>query len=233
LDVCFFAQSSFNFISMSSPPPKTAETGLEQAEAPNPTTPKPDVAVKDNAEAQAPTAPVSVPAPTDPKVLELIAMFPTIDVPVIELVLETSGGSVDRAIETLLGMTDPDFKPDELGNARVREEDVSSRTAREGHTDECRVSLTWTLSLLASCNWKMTRPLLVRLVVNNLSNDSTGMATSSCRISLEYLSVASIHLSSSLLVKAQRNLSIPSNSSSRAVTCLQECSWWRRSSGSS
>lgn len=110
---------------MSSPPHKAVETELEQAEAPKPTTPKADVAVDDNAEAQAPMAQAPAPTPTDPKVLELVAMFPTIDVPVIELVLETSGGSVDRAIETLLGMTDPDFKPDELGNARVREEDVS------------------------------------------------------------------------------------------------------------
>lgn len=115
---------------MSTPPKMTEpEPALEQPVAPKPATPKEDVALPPPTEeaAPAPAAPASpAPAPTDPKVLELVAMFPTIEVPVIELVLETSGGSVDRAIETLLGMTDPDFKPDELGNARVREEDVGA-----------------------------------------------------------------------------------------------------------
>lgn len=48
-------------------------------------------------------------------------MFPTVDVGVIEMVLESVGGSQDRAIESLLQMTDPDFKPDELAAARQEE----------------------------------------------------------------------------------------------------------------
>lgn len=51
-------------------------------------------------------------------------MFPTVDVAVIELVLETCGGSTDRSIEQLLSMTDENFKPDELESVR-REEAVS------------------------------------------------------------------------------------------------------------
>ncbi|WWD16309.1 hypothetical protein CI109_100735 [Kwoniella shandongensis] len=54
----------------------------------------------------------------DPKVAELQLIFPTVEVSVIELVLETCGGSTDRAIEQLLGMTDPNFKPDELSGTR-------------------------------------------------------------------------------------------------------------------
>ncbi|KAK8861767.1 hypothetical protein IAR55_002590 [Kwoniella newhampshirensis] len=54
----------------------------------------------------------------DPKVAELELIFPTVEVSVIELVLETCGGSTDRAIEQLLGMTDPNFKPDELSGTR-------------------------------------------------------------------------------------------------------------------
>jgi hypothetical protein len=50
-------------------------------------------------------------------------MFPSIEVSVIEIVLESCGGSQDRAIEQLLSMTDPSFKPDELQSAR-REEEV-------------------------------------------------------------------------------------------------------------
>jgi len=52
-------------------------------------------------------------------------MFPTVEVSVIELVLETCGGSTDRSIEQLLSMTDDNFKPDELESVR-REEAVSS-----------------------------------------------------------------------------------------------------------
>jgi hypothetical protein len=52
-------------------------------------------------------------------------MFPTVEVSVIELVLETRGGSTDRSIEQLLSMTDDNFKPDELESVR-REEAVSS-----------------------------------------------------------------------------------------------------------
>lgn len=62
----------------------------------------------------------------DPKVAELQTMFPTVDVAVIELVLETCGGSTDRSIEQLLSMTDENFKPDELEGVR-REEAVSSK----------------------------------------------------------------------------------------------------------
>lgn len=52
-------------------------------------------------------------------------MFPTVETSVIELVLETCGGSTDRSIEQLLSMTDDNFKPDELESVR-REEAVSS-----------------------------------------------------------------------------------------------------------
>lgn len=40
-------------------------------------------------------------------------MFPSVEPSVIEMILESVGGSQDRAIETLLSMTDPEFKPDE------------------------------------------------------------------------------------------------------------------------
>ena len=40
-------------------------------------------------------------------------MFPAIEPGVIGLILESCGGSQDRAIEQLLSMTDPEYKPDE------------------------------------------------------------------------------------------------------------------------
>lgn len=67
-------------------------------------------------------APPPPPPSSDPKVAELQVMFPTVEVPVIEMILEYVGGSQDRAIEQLLSMTDPEFKPDELHHARTEEE---------------------------------------------------------------------------------------------------------------
>ena len=63
---------------------------------------------------------MTTPVP-DRKVAELQTMFPAVDVGVIELVLESCGGSQDRAIEQLLSMTDPSFKPDELESSRQEE----------------------------------------------------------------------------------------------------------------
>ncbi|BEI79738.1 hypothetical protein CcaverHIS002_0102670 [Cutaneotrichosporon cavernicola] len=66
-----------------------------------------------------PAAPVALHA--NPKIAELQTMFPSVDVGVIEMVLESVGGSQDRAIESLLQMTDPNFKPDELASVRHEE----------------------------------------------------------------------------------------------------------------
>ena len=63
--------------------------------------------------------------PVDPKVAELHLMFPTVEPSVIQLILESSDGSTDQAIEQLLQMTDPEFKSDELPVVQ-REEGVSS-----------------------------------------------------------------------------------------------------------
>ena len=67
-------------------------------------------------------------------------MFPTVEVSVIELVLETCGGSTDRSIEQLLSMTDDNFKPDELESVR-REEAVRSQSRVERGADD---SPKWT-----------------------------------------------------------------------------------------
>ncbi|CAD6575227.1 MAG: hypothetical protein TREMPRED_001335 [Tremellales sp. Tagirdzhanova-0007] len=81
-----------------------------------------------------PTRPTSSPPPpADPKVAELHLMFPTVEPSVIHLVLESSHGSSDRAIEQLLQMTDPEFRPDELQAVRHEEEsqlDLDAQFAR-------------------------------------------------------------------------------------------------------
>lgn len=47
----------------------------------------------------------------DPRVATLQAMFPDIDVSILQLILEESGGNTDTAIETLLAMSDPNYQP--------------------------------------------------------------------------------------------------------------------------
>ncbi len=66
--------------------------------------------------------PNTPPPALDPKVAELHLMFPTVEPSVIHLILESSHGSSDRAIEQLLQITDPEFQPDELHAVRHEEE---------------------------------------------------------------------------------------------------------------
>ena len=59
-------------------------------------------------------------------------MFPTVEPSVIHLVLESSHGSSDRAIEQLLQMTDPEFRPDELQAVRHEEEVCDGKQTPSG-----------------------------------------------------------------------------------------------------
>lgn len=120
---------------MSSPPKNPATVPATSNVAPtSPSGPEYAAPLGSPPSATPPSAaapPITAPAPpataphANPKVAELQAMFPTVETSVIELVLETCGGSTDRSIEQLLSMTDDNFKPDELESVR-REEAVSS-----------------------------------------------------------------------------------------------------------
>jgi hypothetical protein len=130
---------------MSSPPKNTTTVPAPATEAPtSPPVPEYAAPLGSPPSATPPSAvapPIAAPAPpattphANPKVAELQAMFPTVEVSVIELVLETCGGSTDRSIEQLLSMTDDNFKPDELESVR-REEAVSSLSRVESRADE-------------------------------------------------------------------------------------------------
>ncbi|TYJ53348.1 hypothetical protein B9479_006008 [Cryptococcus floricola] len=114
-------------------PPAKSSTPTPVNTAPagaTPTSPPPATTVPTtDTVAAAPT--IEAPVHADPKIAELQAIFPTVDVSVIELVLETCGGSTDRAIEQLLGMTDPNFKPDELdGSRQGHQVDLDAEFAR-------------------------------------------------------------------------------------------------------
>lgn len=50
--------------------------------------------------------------PRDPAVDQLHALFPDVDLEIIETVLAASGGSLDEATEQLLILSDPSYKPD-------------------------------------------------------------------------------------------------------------------------
>jgi hypothetical protein len=112
---------------MSSPPKNPTQTTATSATTPAPAaTSYAPPAGSPPPPSEVPAHVVPAPATTphaNPKVAELQAMFPTVEVSVIELVLETCGGSTDRSIEQLLSMTDDNFKPDELTSVR-REEAV-------------------------------------------------------------------------------------------------------------
>ncbi|GAA6027090.1 hypothetical protein JCM8097_006103 [Rhodosporidiobolus ruineniae] len=71
--------------------------------------------------------------PTDPKVAQLRALFADTDEVIIEAVLASNGGNVDQAIQTLLEVNDPDFKPDnpeELSQLEL-DEQLARELARE------------------------------------------------------------------------------------------------------
>nr|XP_018266878.1 uncharacterized protein I303_00858 [Kwoniella dejecticola CBS 10117]OBR89036.1 hypothetical protein I303_00858 [Kwoniella dejecticola CBS 10117] len=133
---------------MSSPPTSTADPAAELASPPGtgsgfapPSGPPPPSAPASGAVSSTlPTTttaaietstPTPLPQHADPKVNELHQMFPTVELSVIELILETSQGSTDRAIEQLLGMTDPEFKSDELeGTREDAQVDLDAQFAR-------------------------------------------------------------------------------------------------------
>ena len=48
-------------------------------------------------------------SPADPKVAALLAMFPDFDISLLQSVLESVAGDQDRAVDVLLGMSDPSY----------------------------------------------------------------------------------------------------------------------------
>ncbi|TEB30372.1 hypothetical protein FA13DRAFT_1856907 [Coprinellus micaceus] len=74
-------------------------------------------------------------APGDPRVAELRAMFPDLDDTILLMVLESVNGNQERAIETLLGMSDPDYKPETPAAAQapstpMTQEELDEQLAR-------------------------------------------------------------------------------------------------------
>ncbi|XP_006460741.1 hypothetical protein AGABI2DRAFT_150577 [Agaricus bisporus var. bisporus H97] len=65
----------------------------------------------------------------NPQIAELKAIFPDYDEAILQSVLESCDGNQDRAIDLLLGMSDPNFKP-------AAENQVQQRTMTQEELDE-------------------------------------------------------------------------------------------------
>lgn len=75
--------------------------------------PKRSVSFQDQSEEIPPSKPPRPQSPQEQAENTLIEAFPSIDAKVVKAVLMASGGKVEPAFNALLGMTDPDFKPEE------------------------------------------------------------------------------------------------------------------------
>ncbi|KAG6880031.1 hypothetical protein C0992_007828 [Termitomyces sp. T32_za158] len=75
---------------------------LPPASTPPPTTSTPP---------QTASTPPPPPPPTDPRIAALRALFPDYDDLILSSVLDSVNGDQDRAIDALLGMSDPEYKP--------------------------------------------------------------------------------------------------------------------------
>ncbi|BGP30071.1 hypothetical protein JCM10296v2_001823 [Rhodotorula toruloides] len=70
--------------------------------------------------------------PRDPQVDQLRALFPQVEVEILEAVLVASGGSLDEATEQLLVMNDPEYKPDPVELSQLEaDEEYARQLARE------------------------------------------------------------------------------------------------------
>ncbi|BGO89598.1 hypothetical protein NBRC10512_001551 [Rhodotorula toruloides] len=70
--------------------------------------------------------------PRDPQVDQLRALFPQVEIEILEAVLAASGGSLDEATEQLLVMNDPEYKPDPVELSQLEaDEEYARQLARE------------------------------------------------------------------------------------------------------
>lgn len=93
------------------------ETATTTTNSATTSSPRPRVSFQDADEEIPPQKP---PRPTSPQQQAentLIEAFPSIDTKVVKAVLIASGGKVEPAFNALLGMSDPDFRPDEAAAA--------------------------------------------------------------------------------------------------------------------
>ncbi|KAI5479289.1 hypothetical protein MNV49_003807 [Pseudohyphozyma bogoriensis] len=90
--------------------------------APATTAEQPQEHVEDAPPAESPaTTPTPTPPPVDDKVVLLGGMFPDLPRDVVQAVLDTHGGSVDEASESLLAMSDPTISQEDADAALAQQ----------------------------------------------------------------------------------------------------------------
>jgi hypothetical protein len=93
-------------------PNPPASSAAAKSPSPSPS-PKPRVSFQEGHEEIPPQKPPRPLSPQQQAENTLIEAFPSIDAKVVKAVLQASGGRVEPAFNALLGMSDPDFKPEE------------------------------------------------------------------------------------------------------------------------
>ncbi|KAJ7680808.1 hypothetical protein DFH06DRAFT_1278664 [Mycena polygramma] len=144
-------------------PPAIAETEVPAADTAIASAPTPAPApVPAATEPPAPTPAEATPAPTepaaaaapprerelvaDPRLSVLRAMFPDFDDSLLQSVLDSVQGNTDRAIDALLGMSDPDYTSEQPGaqqQAPQTQEDLDEQLARTLMLEDERQEHVW------------------------------------------------------------------------------------------
>ncbi|GEM09656.1 ubiquitin system component Cue [Rhodotorula toruloides] len=98
----------------------------------------------------------------DPQVEQLHALFPQVEVEIVEAVLAASGGSLDEATEQLLVMNDPEYKPDPVELSQLEaDEEYARQLAREDEVAQMheRVNAPRRSSSISSTQQQQPQPL--------------------------------------------------------------------------
>ncbi|KAF8647081.1 hypothetical protein AX16_006915 [Volvariella volvacea WC 439] len=76
-------------------------------------------------------------AAVDPRVAELCSMFPDFDEAILQSVLESVNWNQDRAVDTLLGMSDPNYKSENRQEERpLSQTELDEQLARRLHLED-------------------------------------------------------------------------------------------------
>jgi len=121
----------------SSPPPSNIDMAVTQDQDAPPLPERTNVP-------EPPVAPV-VPSqpPQDPQVASLQTIFPDFDIVVLQSVLESVGGNQDRAVDTLLGMSDPNYVPQEHPVPIQSQTDLDEEFARRLMLEDQELQQHW------------------------------------------------------------------------------------------
>ncbi|KIJ49633.1 hypothetical protein M422DRAFT_777560 [Sphaerobolus stellatus SS14] len=120
----------------SPPPDHGSVTGAQESLATSPEPVDPDSLSTAQPESTQPETPV------DPTVAVLQGMFPDFDASLLQSVLESVGGNQDKAIDILLGMSDPSYKS-QVSHSSLTQTELDEQFARTLLLEESRQQPSW------------------------------------------------------------------------------------------